>query len=267
MEADEIKEAKKAGLYIMLASLCFGVIFHILGLWFDISVWFERICCFGLFGGVIGYLLGSLDTLDKLEQFKFIVTFLVCIAMAFAIEKNYEQVDRERTEKENKFQQECIQQANEKYPCKDSRDWGCEALKESYIKACEIAAIDWRDTEITVAFNTIDKMAGTLAIGTAIILDGIGATLGYPIVLLLKGKDAKFGGGRRAQDLVIKVGLYKVPSEIAFDNSNESAFDLFNKLARSNIFITLCFVAMCIYAVCTVHIFCQLLFAIFIRRR
>lgn len=252
----------------MLASLCFGVIFHILGLWFDISVWFERICCFGLVGGVFGYcgIKYQLDTLDKLEQFQLLVTFLVCIAMVFAIEKNYEQVDRERTEKENKFQQECIQQVNEKYPCRDGRDWGCEALKESYIKACEIAAIDWRDTKITVAFNTIDKMAGTLAIGTAIMLDGIGATLVYPIVLLLKGKDAKFGGGRRAQDLVIKVGLYKVPSEIAFDNSNESAFVLFNKLACSNIFIALCFVAMCVFNINFANEFSRLLLAVFIRR-
>lgn len=119
---------------------------------------------------------------------------------------------------------------------------------------CKISAIDWRDTNITVATNIKDKMAGTLAIGTAIVVDGTHATFIYPIKSLLKGDDAKFGGYRRHQDLVIKVGLYKVPSEIAFENlnnknSSKSVFRVFLNSAYSNIFIALCVAMMCILAI------------------
>lgn len=241
-----------------------GIIFHILGLWLEIFVWVEKLCCFVLIYSPIA-LLYPYRELNKSEQLKLIGILIVCITMAFAIYANYEQVDKERTEERHKFEQECIQKVNKDYPCKYGYS-ACSIVKENYITMCKVSAIDWRDTQKTVAFNIKDKMAGTLAIGTAIVFDGIGATLSYPINLLLKGKDAKFGGYRLAQDLAIKAGLYKVPYENYENIVRDKGCSSFNLIMGSlcigkyniytgNIFIAICIAVMCIAIICSVKEF------------
>lgn len=282
-ETEKIQDTVEVALFGCCIIFVIGIIFHILGLWLEIFVWVEKICCFVL----ICMALASLnpndkfrkpnDELNKAGLFVLATTLIICIAMAFAIYKNYEQVDREREQKRHKFEQECRTKADKKYlACKAEnvddatrvyREYACASYKKAYIESCGLSAIDWRDTEIKIAFNTINLMAGTLAIGTAIIVDGILATIEYPFVLLFNGKNAKFGGNRWYQDFVIKMGLYYVSYGNIFSDREKYSNGFINfKMGNlsigkydiyifNNIFVAMCIAVMCIHFICLIKNF------------
>lgn len=240
-----LKLKEKECIEYVFSCIIFGIICHILGLRFDIFYRMEGYCCLGLFGTVIILYLVKFRQIEKIEKIVWVINLIACIAMAVLVYKNAEQVDKDRAEQRNKFEQQCTQEANKNYnlcKLKNINDaynvYICNNQKENYIRSCSVSAIDWRDTEIKIAFNTINLMAGTLAIGTAIVLDTYPAIGAYLSRLLMDGKDAKFGGIRWTQDLVLKAGLYYVP---------------YHKDDKNNIFVAICFIVVCFIFVDLVH--------------
>ena len=244
----EYCEAFDAIVFLCCAIIVVGAIFHILGLWFDIFVWFEKLCCWGLLFISVFVSWGiiykecewviptkdnqSVKAREEYINFYVAILFCVCILMAAIIYFNVEQGDRIRAKQQQQFERECAQNA--------------ESLMQKEVM-CKASAMDWRDRDVKIASNTIEAMAGTLAIGTAIMLDGVSVGFALPLTLLKDDGFANFGGVRAFQDLVLMLGLHYVPyySSI-FSKSWLSCI-------YENIFVTVCVVIM--YLV-FVHITC-----------
>lgn len=243
MEADKLKEYHDVFDVFCDVSciiIVFGIIFHILGLRFDIFEWFEKLCCWGLlFWFAFFYLFGIIpskfelvipikdnqsakDRETEMSTWGGLCLF-ICIAMAVAIYANAKQVDRARAEQRQQFERECAQNT--------------KSIIEKEV-VCKALARDLRDKEAKIASNAREEMVGTLAIGTAIMIDGMIAGIEYPFKLLINGGYGEFGGSKAFQDLVLAVGLYYVPYYSAIFETRLSHI-------YKNIFVTVCVVVMC----------------------
>lgn len=91
----DTNEIENVGIAVVLLIGCFfiiGIIFHILGLWFNISIWVERTCCLALI--ICPYFLFFPPSNSSLDKLKAVATLFVLYGIAFGIDKNQEQVDR-----------------------------------------------------------------------------------------------------------------------------------------------------------------------------
>lgn len=235
MEADKLEEFE-AWCVISCIIIVFGIIFHILGLWFDIFEWFEKLCCWGLLFWV-AFVYFAISSQFKLvlpindsQSAKEIeneighwcsILLVVCIAMAVVIYANAKQVDRARAEQRQQFERECAQNT--------------QSIIEKEV-VCKALARDLRDKEVKIASNTREEMVGTLAIGTAIMIDGVSAGIEYPFKLLINGGYGELGS-KAFQDLILAVGLYYVPYYSAI-------FETRLSYIYKNIFVTVCVVVM-----------------------
>lgn len=218
------------------AIIVFGIIFHILGLWFDIFEWFEKLCCWGLLFWVGFFYLCVIIPLEfdlmipmknnqsaKDRVGAWGVTYLgICIVMAIAIGANVKQVDYVRAEQRQQFERECAQNS--------------QSIIEKEV-VCKALARDLIDEKAKIASNTREEMVGTLAIGTAIMIDGMTAGIKYPFKLLINGGYGELGS-KGFQDLILAVGLYYVPYYSAIFGETRLSH------IYKNIFVTVCVVVM-----------------------